>query len=448
MPPKSKKKGPGGGGTKRQQVPGNRKSKAKENGNRKKSAPKSTKPPKSKTVNAEAKKYTVPKYECVKGKGRLTHVLPLTAIAHVLDFLTFEQLISITRTCKRIRYASAQIDTLNIMRGSELQQHNYYIRYSNVTHVNIGCLRERIFRKCKLIPEVTTQIVPFLQLFPKLKGVFIWTGDYRPIRGNYHWSGKYIPRRRDTNITGLHPQDPGNTGIMKALAMSFSEAFKAGTLPSDLRVGTVLWNYECLYSDSENGYGCELCCAICKFFPLRIVADFGYRIDTDDSTRSSFHCMGIKSFLTILRVRKEWNQFVQESYKPLLQILETGSCEEASFEDYFNVDEDEAENLRCDLQEKGFALPYDGRKVWCITSEARGVIEEIVRESGLRPKNIPFTRMINWVYTHGWDGDCIMKGKHLIDQETLEWLIAQGFQMDEKILVGITRDDWEKLHDL
>ena len=462
--PKSKKAPGAGVAAKRQQGGGNKKPKSRPKGNGnggKEPAAKSAKPSKSKaTGNAGTKNCTIPKYECAKGKGRLADVLPLTVIGHLIDYLTFEQLISITRACKRIRGAVGRIDTLNIMKASELDgDDDYYRRFSNITHVNIGCTMDLCLRKHTLMPEVTARIVPFLKLFPKLKGVSIWTGKYTPNRGNYHFSGKYIPRRKETNITRRHPQHPNNDNVMKALLMSFSEAFEAGTLPADLEVGTILENYNCQSpnSDFQSSSGCEVCRAICKSFPLHEIGNIKCSLGFGEEHEPFQFCLGMKPLLNIMRERNGWDRFVAESYQPLLQMIEAGSFDESSVEEressehriegYFGVDEEEAELLKVELNKKGFILQYEPSDIGHITEEARKSIEAFITDFDLRPQIIPCMSLVHSIYWNGCD-DWSPKGKFLIDQETLRWLVSQGFQVDEKILVGITRDDWEKLNDL
>eukprot|EP00562_Extubocellulus_spinifer_P007431 CAMPEP_0178503362 /NCGR_PEP_ID=MMETSP0696-20121128/18001_1 /TAXON_ID=265572 /ORGANISM="Extubocellulus spinifer, Strain CCMP396" /LENGTH=364 /DNA_ID=CAMNT_0020132489 /DNA_START=52 /DNA_END=1144 /DNA_ORIENTATION=- len=190
-------------------------------------------------------------------------VLPATCLASVLNFMPYSDVRSFLPAGKLIAIDAAKhIETLNIMEVAGLDVPAAR-RFTNVSQVNILCVVTQAGSGSDQIlsPDAVQRVLPFLSIFPKLKGARV--GGSKPQPG-------FLPNEYFEYMCTF-PND--HAAIFRGMIGAFCGAFKARLLPCDVNLKGVIGFGKISACQQEDEHPCRLCRDICASFPFSDVLD-------------------------------------------------------------------------------------------------------------------------------------------------------------------------------
>mmetsp|Transcript_24078 Transcript_24078/g.69211 ORF Transcript_24078/g.69211 Transcript_24078/m.69211 type:complete len:400 (-) Transcript_24078:113-1312(-) len=241
---------------------------------------------------------------------------PVTAWGSALGFLPYRDLRSSLRVSRIFRKeVIGEIEVLNIFSPSEMDVPTAR-RFENVIEVNILCLcrptsdgedtdlTDGIEGASQVCPIAVSNIVPFLQSFPRLRRVKI--GYY--IKGQRH--GSVEPFKVFTCF-GTDPETNGNSeNLFQELIRSLCGALETRSLQSLQTLHVIYYpDARICEEDDDEETSCTLCKRICTVFPLPVVY------------QHMWLCLDIWERLKVISMRPGGRQHLQNS-KILLSFLE------------------------------------------------------------------------------------------------------------------------------
>lgn len=233
--------------------------------------------------------------------------LPATALAAVLDCLTYDEVRSCLLAGKAISIDAARhVHTLNIVKPAQMYSPAAR-RFENVEQVNILCLLGDVDEHGEsLCPDAAARIVPFLiASFPKLKGVFVG-GPWH----NYERGGWINTQYDHNNCSG----PTNHRALFRGLVDAFCVALKTGSLPDSLATLDGISNrlgeaqHECQYEGEDPNRPCTFCRGICSNFPFNDVIDPDFDVCLSDIDR-----------YTIMKGRRGGDEVMQDAITKILK---------------------------------------------------------------------------------------------------------------------------------
>ena len=269
---------------------------------------------------------------------------PVTAWGLTLGYLPYRDVRTSLRVSRSFRReVPNEIEALNIFSPAEMDVPTAR-KFENVVEVNIFCLCRPLTNDdridptdgfpgvLKICPEAVSEIVPFLQSFPKLQRVKI--GYFRI--NDIMIAG--IPSSRRC-FSGFEPTHYSNTNanidnaLFNELLRSLCGAFEARSLPTlETMNGISLYVCKRGTEDRTAQHPCALCKRVCAIFPFQV------------ALCPFLHCLDIWKKMEIISARPGGREYLRQD-KMLLSFIGESylhlSTHGLYFEERHGVDEDD-----------------------------------------------------------------------------------------------------------
>ena len=236
--------------------------------------------------------------------------LPSSCLAALLNYLPFQDVRQCLLAGKVMAVDAAhEVETLNIMRASEMVRYPVVRRFPNVSELNILSILSRRSDDdddddLMLNANAIGRALPFMMQFPKLEMVFLG-GAYThstPERARFvHYS----------NDAGDSPHD--HQIIFRSLIENLCGAFEARLLNPNLYLGGFELNYQlgCSRRGSRNlrretaDRPCRCCRGIIASFPIELVVE-----SIEDVDNNPF-CIPMMDQLEVFAKRRDGKEFLR-----------------------------------------------------------------------------------------------------------------------------------------
>ena len=392
---------------------------------RKATAPSDEKGGSKKLISAHPKEVPSPARD-VPGSPPTIPRLPPPVWGHVLDYMHYGDvrtalLVSKTIATKATRY----VQTLSIMKSSQLDIPAARRFSSNVQNINILCLLRQTEDNYHdtISEDAARRISPFFSIFPVLKRAFVGGALERPTGAGA------LPGQKIVYFADMCRGPTNHYEIFRALISSLLGAFKSRSLPKTLE------SLEGILNSGVTSRGCiklhdrcNFCSQICRYFPFEELITVVTELFHDDL------CLQRSEILTIMQTRPGWTRYAQAKSKGIFLAFLTR---------YTHAYLDDAVALCQRLEEAGVTLDASFECIRYLDWDGLAVIDDFIA-CGLGPKLVTKEALYNALgigKKEGRQNDVFSKG-------TVDVLISRGFPLDRMDLVIIDETKEPELEEL
>ena len=355
--------------------------------------------------------------------------LPPPVWGHVMDYMPYREVRSALLIAKMIaNEATRYVQTLNIMKSSQLDIPAARRFSSNVQNINILCLLRQTEDNYHdtISEDAARRISPFFSIFPVLKRAFVGGALERPTGAGA------LPGQKVVYFADMCRGPTNHYEIFRALISSLLGAFKSRSLPKTLE------SLEGILNSGATSRGCikvhrpcYFCSQICRYFPFEALMDVVAEQFHDDL------CLKRSDILTILQKRPGWTRYTKAKSKGVFLAFLTRYTHA-----YLGLLA-ETSSLWQKLEEAGVALDASFEGIRFLDWDGLAVVDDLIK-FGLDPKLVTKEALYNALEIGGDEG----RKNDVFSKGTVDVLISRGFLLDRTDLVIIDETKEPELEEI